>query len=287
MAVVGKFEFTQKTLCAACGQWQDLHLRSLDWTGELWNSVRCSTPECGQELIRENQHPRRCKGGVSGCRPVTLLTLPEADAVILEDYECSATDAERFCSIFSNVLYRIPMVARESIAAHWRTGHGSPHVWLLQNRRRWGGRGWAASTPSGLSFYMVSTLIGSIPQHFIETAIAHELGHMLFIAGREEHHALVVPTLKALFDPPAPDPLRRYRAEWLVWRLIESWGFDQLAMEEWMERNMIDDDRGIRLRDYQLSDADFQGQCFAVRNSIAEKLRDMIFPVEFEKYLRD
>jgi len=109
--------------------------------------------------------------------------------VVLEDYECTLDDGRRFCELFRDVLQTIPADARAAIMAHWQTGGGSPHVWLLNDRKKWKGKGWAASTD--LSVYMVSTLIGRLPEEHVRTAIAHELGHILFRAGGERIIALL------------------------------------------------------------------------------------------------
>jgi hypothetical protein len=239
MAIPGKCEFTQKTMCGNCRQWQDLRLRSLDWGGDIWLPVICAN--CGQELANPRQKPQRSKGGLSRRPHIPLLTLPDGSEVVLDEYECSEDDARLFSAVFRDVLQRIPPPARDAILAHWLTDHGSPHIWLLENRRSWGGNGWTASSRAGHSFYMVSTLVGGIPREHVSTAIAHELAHILFVAGGEENHVLSPP--ENPFNPLPRDPLAAYRREWLVWQLMEPWGFDQPAMEEWMERHTEDDTR--------------------------------------------
>ena len=285
MAVAGKFETTRRCYCAGCKKWQTLVARATDWTGDLRTDLVCTTPGCNKALERGGGNKRATKGNVSHRENVPLFTFPGRDQVILEDYECSKAEAEHFCQMFRDVLQRIPIPACEALMSHWQTGRGSPHVWLLENRAEWGGNGWAASRTHGLSLCVVSTLIGHIPDEYVKTAIAHELGHTLFIAGGEEHHSPPVTTLNALLDPPRGDPLRRYRQEWLVWRQIESWGFDQPEMEIWMERNLIDDSTGIRLRVHPISEAEFEGKCFSDRREIEQLLRDMRFPATFENYL--
>jgi hypothetical protein len=53
-----------------------------------------------------------------------------------------------------------------------------------------------------------------------------------------------------------------------------------------MERNMIDDASGVRLRGQPLSDAEFKGKCIADCREYEEKLKDTVFPPAFEKYLK-
>ncbi len=286
MAVPGKSETTRKFFCTICRKWQTLIARTTEWTGDLRTDLVCTTPGCKNILEGKRNKKRSTKGNISSRPQISLFSFAGGDRVILEDYECSEAEAQRFCSMFRDVLHRIPVLACEALMAHWQTGHGSPHVWLLENRREWGGSGWAASRTHGLSLCVASTLIGHIPDEYVKSAIAHELGHTLFIAGGEDHHTPATPNLNTLLNPPTPDPLRRYRVEWLVWRLMESWGFDQPAMEKWMDRNLIDDSSGIRLRGQPISDADFKGKCISDRREIEKKLNDMVFPPTFEKYLK-
>lgn len=131
---------------------------------------------------------------------------------------------------------------------------------------------------------VVSTLVGRIPDQHIRTAIAHEFGHMLFISGNEPNHAPVEPSLESILAPPPHDSYTKLRPEWLVWRLMEAWGFDQPAMEAWMERNTIDDANGITVRQRPLTDEEFTGNCIVSRKQQEDVLQDMVFPPEFEKY---
>lgn len=233
--------------------------------------LACTTPGCRYKFKLAIDQPTR--GNVSYRLPVELLTLPDGDQVVLEDYECNEAEAVHFCKLFQETLHRIPTAAREAIMAHWQTGRGSPHVWLLNDRREWRGSGWAATRNRGLSLCIVSTLIGQIPDEHIRTAIAHEFGHTLFIAVNERYHT-----------QPTTAEDAKFRQEWLVWRLMEVWGFDQPSMEEWMERNMIDDANSIRLRDPPQKDAEFEGKCIADRAFHEDRLRDMAFPAELDKY---
>lgn len=284
MAIPGKFETTRDIQCMRCRKKLKLRARSLEWTGDLRTELTCTTPGCTNVFETRKKKNRATKGNVSSRAPVQLLPLPDGSHVVLEEYECSEAEALHFCELYRDVLQRIPTAANEAILAHWQTGRGSPHVWLLKNRREWGGMGWAASRTGGLSLCVVSTLIGQIPDQHIRATIAHEFGHTLFVAGSEANHAQPATTLESMLDPTPADPLRRMRQEWLVWRLIEAWGFDQPAMEEWMERNTIDDANGISVRERPQGDAEFAGKCIADRERYEELLKDMIFPAEFEKY---
>lgn len=281
MAILGKFETTLDILCMGCKMRLKIRAHSLDWTGDLRTEPTCTTPGCTNALDTLN---KQTKGNVSSKTPVQLLTLPDGSHIILEEYECTDAEALHFCHLFRDVLQRIPTAAKDAILAHWQTGRGSPHVWLLKDRGEWGGRGWAATKTEGLSLCFVSALIGQLPDEHIKTAIAHEFGHTLFHAGGEPHHAQPATTLESMMDQTPFDPRSRMRQEWLVWRLMEAWCFDQPALEEWMERNTIDNADGISVRQSSQRDVEFRGKCIADRARYEKLLKDMVFPIEFEKY---
>lgn len=178
----------------------------------------------------------------------------------------------------------IPNSARDSITAHWQKGNGSPHVWLLQDRKEWKGSGWAQTRNNGISICFVSFLVGKIPDEHLKTTIAHELGHILFIAGEEENH-VPARNLDTLINPP-DDVRRRYHCEWLVWQLMEDWNFDQTALEEWMEKNTIDNGKTLELRAMPLVESDYEGRCKKEREKVLASLNYMKFPNEFAKYMR-
>lgn len=69
------------------------------------------------------------------------------------------------------------------IARHWAAKFGSPYVWLLRDRTEWRGRGWAATRPDGHELCVVTTVAATLPPEHLKTLLAHEFGHVLFIAG--------------------------------------------------------------------------------------------------------
>jgi len=282
MAIPGKFEENRDVFCPTCGMTLVIAARSIEWSGDLRTSLFCTTPGCGKIFEDERKRNRSNKGNISWRQQIPLFSLNIGDEVVLEDYDCSERDAERFCSIFRDVLKRIPICAHDALLAHWQTGKGSPHVWLLEDRKEWNGVGWAASRTQGLSLCIVSTLIGLMPDEFLGAVIAHELCHTLFIAGGESYHCQSRPNGNPFMQSPVSDPLCKYRQEWLVWRLMEFWGFDQPSMEMWFERNVIDDENGIRASETPRTDVEFE--CLKKREEIETKLKDMVFPSEFQKY---
>lgn len=285
MAIRGKYETNRITFCPQCKAKHEYVARTLDWTGDLRTDLVCLTPGCNNVFESSKSRLRKTKGHISSRPQVELFTLPDGDMVILEDYDCTEDDAKHFCAVFNRVLARIPRAAREELMRHWQSGKGSPHVWLLENREEWKGGGWGATRSKGRSLCVVSTLVGRIPDEHLEVVIAHELGHMLFIAGNEEHHSSGESDIESLLKPAKRDPLLKFKCEWLVWRLMESWKFDQLAMETWMERNVIDDAAGIQFRDEPINDPESVPDCITKRHEAEERLSDMAFPEPFKKYL--
>jgi len=203
---------------------------------------------------------------------------------VLEDYDCEQGAAQEFCQRFADILNRIPATAKDTLYSYWLKGCGSPHVWLLADRselKNW--QGWAASSSDGLSFYFLSTLLQRIPPSHIELAIAHEFGHALLIAAEEPHHCAGSIGPGWQFHPLCEDKRLVQKREWLVWQLMDAWGFDQKAAEVWMEQHTLEGEDGAQLRADPLSDAELT--CVALREKMESELSDMTFPEEFKKYL--
>src|SRR5262249_35007514 len=149
--------------------------RPSSWTGEIRTEIQCS--QC-KEKFRHKSFP----GGIApAIEKVELLTLSDGRTVYLEDYDTSVDEARAFATIIRAAWEKIPASAREVITRHWRTAGGAPHVWLLNDREEWHGRGWAASSPNGRSLYYLATVATRIPPEHLQLFIAHELGHVLGI----------------------------------------------------------------------------------------------------------
>jgi hypothetical protein len=197
---------------------------------------------------------------------VQLVNLEDGVIINLEAYECTPETAERFASAFRRVLDALPKAASSLLKQFWRQKEGCPHVWLLQDRDEWSGRGWAAGSPSSL--YFVSTLIPDLPEKYLEGFIAHEFGHMLFMAAGEPVHTANTRS-----------PQDRDRCEWLVWQLMKAWGYDQIGMEVWMECNYLDDTKGIQKRESSLTDAEItEGRNAKYRSEINQRFSNESLP---------
>jgi hypothetical protein len=284
LAIKGKFITTYKGYCGTCGRTQAISARSAESTSEIRTELICPTEGCLNVLERRNKKTRQTKGGLSNRQPFELFRFANGEIVELEEYECDVTVVGNFRQAFADVWNRIPRIAADEITSHWQTGRGSPHVWILKDRSEWKGKGWAATSPSGLSLYFVSLIVENLNIDQLKTLIAHELGHTLFIALREPNHV-----------PPAKDPrvatspelqsdgTRKINCEWLVWQLMENWGFDQTALEVHMKRRFIDDSSGVRLS--ETPDESSGEHVRDERERIALELKGCLFPKQYEKYL--
>lgn len=242
-------------------------LRPPTWTGEIRRGILC--PYCdsvnmvrglfqGEAILQEPK--------------IEVITFDNGAVIHVEAYECTPEEAQRVVTAFRRVLEALPKEASALLQELWQKREGCPHVWLLKDRKEWNGQGWAAGTPTSL--YMVSTLIADLPQNYLDGFIAHEFGHMLFIAAGETTH---------IADSKKPED--RDRCEWLVWQLMKAWGYDQVGMEEWMECNYIDDKEGIRKREKPLEVNQIaEGRNAQYRTVINQRFSNETLPAEYLRF---
>lgn len=257
--------------CPNCGNTFQVIPRAANWSGDIRFEVKC--PHC--------KYKYRWKYFRTGVRypdqpPVPLFRLNNGRDVALEDYECSRQQAEAFAGSFRQAWRRIPSVAVQVLSNYWSAKGDTPHVWLLEDRADWGGRGWAASSPDGKSLYFVSGVATRIPKEHLELFVAHEMGHVLFIASGEETHL-----------HKRHEPMGEFRCEWLVWQLMMAWGFDQQAAEEWMERNFDEAESATLPREHPLSDEEYQGNNAKRRRQVERDLPAKTFPPDLIQLLKD
>lgn len=146
--------------------------------------------------------------------------------IFLEEFQTSINDAREFAVRFREVWEAIPTKCRHAVATHWSGPGGAPHVWLLRDPKEWNGKGWAASLPDGRSLFFAASVIPAIPPEHLKVFIAHELGHILWIASMEPTHLEWPQNAESMC-----------RCEWLVWQLMKAWGYDQIEAEVWVERH--------------------------------------------------
>lgn len=254
--------------CPACLEHFEVNPRPADWRGGIRTGFHC--PKCNFGM-RHKKVPQ----GVYSVRPSVSIVFPDRNPAVLQEYECSQQEAQRFADQFTVAWARIPAVARQVVISHWAKDPSAPYVWLLNDRNEWGGQGWAAATPEGQSLFFVAPIVVEIPDQHIQLFVAHEIAHILFKAGGEEQHSIQNRT-----------PEVAYKCERLVWDAMTAWGFDQIAAEEWMERNFEDTPAGLHKRSKMLFGADYQPKCVKDRARIELELVGFQFPAAFEKYLR-
>lgn len=154
--------------------------------------------------------------------------------------DCSQEQIARFISGFRTVWDRLPEVTRIVLDRHT---NGKLSVILTKAAPGWGGfsQGFASTKPDGKAIYFWAPVLERIPEETLRTDIAHELGHATFIAlGEPGHRRVGYP-----------------KAEWLIIALLQVWGYNQPASDEWKGRHLEIDADGPRWRDPPISDADY------------------------------
>jgi hypothetical protein len=80
-----------------------------------------------------------------------------------------------------------------------------------------------------------ATVVDRMPEGLVETLIAHELAHVYHIAAGMDSHTI------RLSDPRMAE--ERDATMWCeedVWEILDAWGFDGTAKEEWLERYLAE-----------------------------------------------
>lgn len=254
--------------CPSCREQFDVNPRPSNWRGGILTHFYC--PKCNYGM-RHQDVPQ----GVYSTRSSVFIDFPDRPSASIQEYECSEAHAQRFAKQFSRAWSRIPTAARQLLIADWSDDPHAPYVWLLNDRTVWNGKGWAAA--KGIqSLFFVAAVVVEIPEQHIQLFVAHEIAHMLFISAGEEQHSIQPRTLDIV-----------YKCERLVWDAMKAWGFDQIAAEEWMERNFEDTSEGLQRRPTPLDVADHELSCLADRTRIESTLNGFPFPPALEKYMRD
>jgi hypothetical protein len=285
MAIRDKFFETKSFLCGECGQKYEIRVRSVDSTTSIRFCVLCPNSNCNCVLQKKSdtkQNPS--KGNLSYRKPIQLFKYSNDFIVELEDYECSEASATNLANAFEYVLNKIPKIASEKILQHWHKGKGSPHVWIL-NEQEWkkGAQGVAATSNDGFSLYFISSFVEFLPKDLLRSLIAHELGHVLFVALGEVNHVSLNGPLNNICE--TTGQRKSVKREYLVWALMEGWGFDQLSLDLHIEERF-----GIESENTE--DPQSTGDSPAERVKRArcrfeQELEGFSFPSDFQMYLRD
>jgi hypothetical protein len=175
--------------------------------------------------------------------PIEVMKLANGAPIVLAAYDCSQEHAEMFADCFRTAWGRIPPLAKVILERHWAAGGRTLAIELPRDDgpspKR--GRGYASSSPDGMTFFCWSEVMPRIDAKTLTTTIIHELGHMTFIAIGEPSHL---------------DGAMQYHREGLIAYLLrtDQWKADQEAADEWFYRNLNTYEMPYELRDKPLTD---------------------------------
>lgn len=253
--------------CPACSTTFKVDPRPVDWSGEIRFHLAC--PHCSFEFCH-----RDCPCGIRGLlQPVRLFEFADKRICSIEEYDCLLPEAQAFAVAFRSVLDQLPKSASEKILGYWHQLKHTPHIWLLHDPKEWNGRGYAQASNYGRSLYFASSICCQAPKELLQSIIAHELGHVLCLALDEPTHFL------------EPSVLQLKKCEWLVWKLMENWRFDQEGVESWAEQNFEFVDRVPQRRKIQLPANECENRIRTWRSQVLEDLKDEVFSPLLEPYL--
>lgn len=144
-------------------------------------------------------------------------------------------DDERFAVIFRNTWKKIPLWARRMMVKHWRTcpqflrpGFWSPAIsmakdWAISDRVVRQPRDCAACGRCGHCLFFYAPVVDAMPVQHVEELIAHELAHVVQDASGDCSQT-------DRSEPRWNDPCEEIADE-----IMNDWGFDPWAMDEWFK----------------------------------------------------
>lgn len=169
-------------------------------------------------------------------------------------------DDARFARLFRETMQRLPLGPRRRILKHWREcslalGGLSPMIqlglWATEHFEKddLTATTWAEVKHRGHHLCFFSRIVDRMPDELVRDLIAHELAHVwqeaTFITGR------CLDTDKTLIA------IDRSGCEWLPGELeehaddlMESWGFNATAMDDWSLREGISRTREVTLEEF-------------------------------------
>lgn len=254
--------------CPYCGDVFDVVPRDPSWARRQ-RRVKCS--KCSESF--------RCKdclyGTDSDCEPeAVLVEIDERKPISIKEFDCERPTAVLFADLFRQVWDKLPPDARRSIVEHWQTKIDAPAIWITRDDEALNRNSWAHTSPDGYGMRFSEWHVSKLPSDHVQLLVAHELGHTLCIAVEEPSH-LAKPTVREL----------KYRPEWIVWQLMQKWGFDQLATEIWMEQNVEFINGEFSLRSEAKDFAEVRDAIHKEHERIESELADKSIPDCLEKWL--
>jgi hypothetical protein len=204
--------------------------------------------------------------------PPTVELLMVGDRQVpLKGYLCSPEDAKRFAAAFRRAFGRLPESARNTLLEYWARNAPAPEVLLPPGPAFWNGDGWAGSAAQGRVLLISAPICPHIPAEHLETFIAHECGHVLCFAVGEPIHTREKPSI---------------RAEWLIWKLMAAWGFDQPGAELWSYRYVDILDGVAHVRVEPRDEAEQRQIIQTQREQHLRHLKDMRVPDQLRQWLQ-
>jgi len=145
-----------------------------------------------------------------------------APSILLNTSECSADDASRFVPLFQLVWNNLPDLVKRILHLHWQSRDSSPFIRLHSF-----GMNSAGNTRSnGHDLRFNVDLFNIMPEGCGPTAIAHELGHILFLATEEKWHTEA---------EASPGNLAKvWACELINLELTRRWGYEQDDFSKWI-----------------------------------------------------
>lgn len=156
-----------------------------------------------------------------------------APGIALDTSACGPGDVARFVPLFQLVWNHLPEDVRHILQSHWSTQPGSPQIRLQSFGYNSGGN--ARSKGHDLRFN--TDLFKIMPDWCGTAVIAHELGHIFFLATNEKCHAEAETSRE--FVP-------GWACELINCELTRRWGYKQDELNEWL--NCEVSDKGPYLR---------------------------------------
>lgn len=145
-----------------------------------------------------------------------------ATSINLDTSESSSDDVSRFVPQFQSVWEKLPEFVTRVISAHWKQRVESFSIRLYSF-----GKNSAGNTRSnGHDLRFNSDLFRIMPEELGTTAIAHELGHVMFLALSEECHRRAEEYPNVFVNV--------WSVELINLQMTRQWGYSQDKFSEWL-----------------------------------------------------
>lgn len=156
----------------------------------------------------------------------SILNRKLASGLTVYCADCCDELADAFCTRFDAAWLRLPQVVRTVCCDHWNRQPNRPLILFHSFSAYRPGVSGGNVRDNGSELRYNVDVFPLMTENFRSTVIAHELGHVFLIALREPTHIGAF-SFEDLFS-----------CEFIARRLNELWGFDQQAVDAWLEREL-------------------------------------------------